>query len=367
MPSQADLEEIKKQSYNIQLGDDDLGFTEENTGLEINLNGVISTIGVDQLPAKIAVAEMEGWDIEILITLMRTDPEFVSNVVMKNYLAVKTGTNGDLYGLGGDNVKLSRLGRELKIVPTSYVSGDRLKSFIFWKAIILPENVKLIGAKGEYQKVQVKVIPIADLDKERGFMYGAWGNIDAEGIAPIGLMWMAGSRIPTPANNLVSIGMRVGAKDDLKVLAVYKTDGQAGALDDATDINSSDTSITLDGFSVAGVPTGSYLYAGTEAMYVTAGFSGTSGTATVIRGVLGTIAAAHLDDDVFTIITPRFYDETQQVSIASANSALVAVGNVANASDATRRGCIRAVAATASTNVTATKGSVTAVVSVAVT
>lgn len=108
-----------------------------------------------------------------------------------------------------------------------------------------------------------------------------------------------------------------GTSNDI-YLNVYSTTGSGvtltsnatAALNDVTDINTTDTAITYDTLAVGTIDVGNLIAIGTEYMLVTAN---TGTVLTVVRAVGGTTAAAHLDDAVITEYDQKLAGETMLI------------------------------------------------------
>lgn len=352
------LDDLQLKSYYATITRDgistSLGFVDEGS-LSVTITPKIISKGVDQLAADVAKAWLVGYNASVSFTLSGTDAQFVAETLLGSALGVRgdnTTANGPGYGIGniGEDAS-SRMAGELVLVPVDNDAGDMSNSFVFWKAII-PDGQGLTwsGNKGAFQNLPVTMVALPDLSQDKEFYLGMFGNIAANDGAPDNV-WISTSSAVAPYKHLTAATLSVGNKQDFQAWGVWATDGAVtAALNDGTDINTTDTTITYDTLAGGAFAVGDIIKMGTELMYVSAD----SGTAlTVVRSVMGSTAAAHLDNAVITVQDIVRTRITEQATWASSDATKAAVGNTAGETDDDKKGRVRNVA-TGSANVTAT-------------
>lgn len=355
-----DTSAIKKFAYNIWWKRFPLGAIKLDS-TRIGINGRYSTIEVDNIGAIVAKALHEGWNPVVETVLHNTSPDFVAPKLMQPELVeLVAGTDGDFYGIGDTEIDMALLADLLEIIPTANATGNKRNSFAWWKAYPDLSALQLIGSKNNWQEVAVQFTFLADETKPKKMIYGGWGNINAEGIAPSWTIVTLGDP-KIPYIHQAALDVVVGQSLDLQASQIYKTDGSAGALNEAADITSADTSFDLDGFPADAMTSDTFIMMGTELMYVETWTpsSSTAGTASgVIRGCAGTTAAAHLDNAVVTIINiTNVWPSNQPSTWASSDATKATVGNAEGETGANQKGRLKGVAA-GSSNITATANSV---------
>jgi len=331
-----------------------LGFVDEGS-LSITITPKIISKGVDQLSADVAKAWLVGYNASVSFTLSGTDAQFVAETLLGSALGVRgdnTTTNGPGYGIGNIGEDASaRMAGELVLKPVDNDAGDYSNSFVFWKAII-PDGQGLTwaGNKGAFQSLPVTMVALPDLSQDKEFYLGMFGNIAANDGAP-DFVWVSTSSAVAPYKHLTAATLSVGNKQDFQAYGIWADNGAVtAALNDGTDINTTDTAIVYDTLAGGAFAVGDIIKIDSELMYVSAD---TGSTLTVVRSVCGSTAALHLDDAAITLQDKVITRITEQANWASSDATKAAVGNTAGEIDDDKRGRVRHVA-TGSTNVTAT-------------
>jgi hypothetical protein len=128
---------------------------------------------------------------------------------------------------------------------------------------------------------------------------------------------------------------------DLECWGLFGTDSTlVGAVNDVGDIAADETvvSITYDGFTGTQLNAGDIILIGTELMLVS---SATTTVATVVRAIMGTTVAIHLDNAVFTVQENiRILRLTEFVDWAS-DDAQVTVGNTRSGAADAKKGRVK--------------------------
>ena len=334
MPSNADRQNIKKVTRNLFFKGVDLGFIKPDSQ-KIKVQGVVQTAEVDQIAAKIAKAVLNGFAPELEVTLMRTDIDFVAGVLLQGMTGYRAGTNGPSYGFGNPEIDMDLIAGELMSIPKNNPPGVRTDSIRMGLAYPSPETVELLMGKNNFQEIPLKFICLPNLDADIYFQMMEIGNIDAEGLAPLGVFLQTNTPFIKGAKSMTAMTLSPSEQQQIQA---YRIDGVISGVvaDISAAINATVTTIPYQNASqnnpfVVGqvVRLGG---AGGELALVVGVTPATltSGTIEVVRGAYGTAAASHaINDDIDILKNVYRVNFTQQAEFTSDNTARVKVGNVA--------------------------------------
>lgn len=360
MPSLADRKNIRKQVMNLFYKGVDLGFVKPDS-LKVKINGVIQTAEVDQIAATVAKAVLNGFAPEVEVTLMRTDNDFIGGVLLQGMVGYMAGTNGPKYGFGNPEIDMDLIAGELLLVPKNNPPGTRTNSIRVALAYPSPDTLELAMGKNNFQELPLKFIVLPDLEADLFFQMMEMGNIDAEGLAPLGVFIQTSNPFRTGARSLRTMGL---TKFEKQLLQAYRFDGAPsgvtallnGAVTAGASTLSYDTASQNNPFVVG--QTLRIITGGTPEFYeVTAvnPATPTSGTLTVVPGAFGSGEIAHNDNDTIEILKNVFrVNFTQQAIWATTDATRVAVGNVPGDLGDNRKGLVRHGGTAGAADITAT-------------
>lgn len=361
MPSNADRQNIKKVTRNLFFKGVDLGFIKPDTQ-RIRVNGVVQTAEVDQIAATIAKAVLNGFAPELEVTLMRTDIDFVAGVILSGLTGYRAGTNGPSYGFGNPEIDMDLVAGELLSIPKNNAPGVRTDSIRMGLAYPSPETIELLMGKNNFQELPLKFVVLPDLEQDIYFQMMEIGNIDAEGLAPLGVFLQTNTPFVKGAKTLTTLGLSVS---DQQQIQVYRLDGVASGVvaDLQAGINATDTAVPYENASQNNpflVNQVLQLDSG-EVVLVTAVTPATltTGTLTVVRGAYGTTAASHLTGVEISILKNVYrVNVTQVADIVSSQPTRVKAGNVTGDLGLNQKGLLSHAGTSGAANIVATVGGV---------
>lgn len=352
---------IRKVIRNLFFKGQSLGPIKPNSQ-KVGINGIVQTAEVDQIPATIAKAVMNGFAPVLEVTLMRTDIDFVAGVVLSGMTGYRAGTNGPSYGLGVPEIDMDLLAGELLSIPAKNAPGVRTDSIRMGLAYPDPSTIELLMGKSNFQEITLKFNVLPDLEADIYFQMMEIGNIDAEGLDPLAVFIQTNTPFHRGAKSLLAMSLSVSSQQQIQV---YRIDGAASGVvaDIVADINSTDTTILTENASqnnpyivgqvlrLGGV--------GGELALLTAvtPTSLTEHTLTVVRGAYGSTAASHLAGVEVEILKNVYrVNCTQQADITSSVPARIKAGNVAGALDLNLKGLLSDGGTAGASNIVATVG-----------
>lgn len=357
MPSTADRQNIRKQVSNLWFKQQDLGFIKPDS-LKISINGKVQTAEADQIAATIAKAVLNGFAPEVSVTLMRTDNDFIFGVLLEGMVGYMAGINGPKYGLGNPEIDMDLIAGELLIVPKNNAAGVRTNSARIALAYPSPETLELAMGKNNFQELTLKFVVLPDLDADLYFQMMEFGNIDAEGIAPLGVFIQTSSPFRTGVKTLTAMTL---TRFSRQALQCYRFDGAASGVTALCDgaVTSGDIAIVYKSASQNNpFLVGQTIRIGSECYDVTGVTPATltTGTLAVIPSAYGTTQAGHANGDTIEILKNVYrVNFTQQAAWSSSVTARVKVGNTIGDTGLERKGLISHVegATTGTSNVKA--------------
>lgn len=351
----AQIAAIDKQRMELIFDDVNLGAVKPDT-LRVQVSGNYQPVTIDQLQGVVKEWQ-EGFTINVQVTLMDVSPSFIYGTLMSGQVFAKTAASGDLFvGFGNRKIDMLNIAAELRLHEYGVDDTTRTLDWLFWKA-----KAKFDGTEFAYGATTIKELVVnftiyPDLDKAVDYQYGGYGDArgyDAEAV-PKGVWIATGKTAQVPGKHLTALTLNPSDLQDLQAFAAYSTNGTiTAAINDATDINSTDTAIVYDTLAGGTIVAGDYILIDSEYMRVTANDTGTN-TLTVQRGIWGSTAAAHLDNAVITVQTAvSIVRVTNWATWASSATADVTVGTTFGGSGTASIGRIAHVSS-GSSNVTAT-------------
>ena len=349
------IEAIDKQRMEMYYDDVNLGALKPDS-LRVQVGGVYQPVTIDQL-AGVVKEWQEGFTITVQGVLMDVSPAFINGTLMSGQVFSKTAASGDIFvGLGNRKIDMRAISAELRLHEYGVADTTRTTDWMFWKAKAKFENTEFAYGATTVKELTVTFTIYPDLDKAIDYQYGGYGDwsaYDAEAV-PKGVWIATGKNAQVPGKHLTALTLNPSDLQDLQAFAAYATDGSVtAALNDGTDINSTDTAVVYDTLAGGSIVAGDYIKMGTEYMRVSANDTGTN-TLTVQRGVWGSTAAAHLNDAAITVQTAVSVVRcTNWATWASSVAADVTVGTTFNGSGTAAIGRIAHVSS-GSSNVTAT-------------
>lgn len=348
----AQIEAIDKERKELYWDGDNLGAIKPDT-LKVKVNGKYTDVGVDQLAA-IAKTWLEGFEIMVEVVLYDVSPDFIKAKLMKNQLSSGVASSGDPF-VGFGNTKVALPGAELLIHEYGVTSTTRTKDWLFWNTEAIMDATEFGYGGNTIKELAVKFRVYADTSKAVGYQYGIYGDWQglADNAVPKGVWIAMSNKAQVPGVHLSAFTMKDGQQEECQCFAAYtaSTYTVTAAINDATDINSTDTVIVYDTLAGGSFAVGDYILIGTEYMYVNAA---TSTQLTVNRAVWGSTAAAHLDNAVISKCdTVSILRATDVATWASSSTGDFTVGTTFQGTGANKIGRVTWVS-TGSGNLTAT-------------
>lgn len=294
------LDAIDKQRLEMIFDDVNLGVLKPDS-LSVMLGGVYTPVTVDQLTGVIKEWQ-EGFSISVKAILMDVSPSFIHGTLMNGAVGVKVGASGDAaVGFGSRKIDQRAISAELLLHEYGVAYTTRTTDWTFWKARAKFDGTEIAYGQGRVKELSVTFTIYPDLDQHVDFTYGCYGDassVTSESV-PKGTWISMGKNAQVPGKTLAAYTLGVNQLEQLQCFSAYSVDGSVtAALNDGTDINATDLTVTYDTLAGGAFAVGDYIRMGTEYMYVSAD----SGTAlTVVRGVWGSTAATHLDNAVITV------------------------------------------------------------------
>lgn len=350
-----------RKSYRVSADGVDLGTTTTGSAKIMAENQTVDLDDVDQIYGVIESVQV-GWDVGAEATFKEVDKTSLGGKILAGSVYVGVDGAETFYDLQTVPVNSDDRAVVLIFHPTDKADDDFSEDVILWRAV-QKSKVELVGDRTKFQEVPVSWKALPDFNRPRdGFTNSATymriGSKNAVSTAPdfIGIILGKKNEAPYkhhPASSLDSYGTM-----QLEAYGFWSADDTVTVdLNDATDINTTDTAVVYDAKSSLGYSlTGKYVKVGTEVLYVVLDTQATdtTGTLTVRRAAGYSTAAAHLDNAVITLQKNVYaFNVTGRSTWASSDATKATVSN----STATK-GLAEWVAA-GTTNATATISSTT--------
>ncbi len=356
-----DAERVVKRQYDLYLNGTFIGFTLEGaTNVTIGKNNV-NVDDSEQIAAVLKTFSRLG-TITVDTTLLELDFERLNQFYMKGLLT-QQATNK--YSLGYQEIdqKDSANNFILRMHPTQLADSDYTGDVLFHQ-VAITSDITIPSSRDTKVEFPLQFTVFPDLDRDTDAAYGVFGDWTASDSDPSFIYLTTTKTAIAPYKHVPAISLDTGSNTDIQAIATYaSTTTSTAALNEAAGITATDTSFDYDTASPDNaISDGDIIQIGTELIYVdsVSASSATAGTLTVVRGVGGSTAAAHLDNAVITVMDVDFPNVTQTdgSSFTSGTPAAATVGDTAFGSGDNRRGRIVHVAA-GSSNVTAAIGATT--------
>lgn len=329
----ANISNARINSYNMLIDGVDVGIVK--TGSQITINqSTVQLTDVDQYFGTVAETQV-GWSVTAQVTLYEVQYSTLMSLIASGKVNNVVSGTSTAYDFDTVPVNLVTNAAEVIFRPTDAASGDFSQDVVFWKANV-SVSLMLMGDRTKYQEIPVTITAYPDTSRARsGYPYSAtYARIGSYAITasdPDYIGIVSGRTSYAPYMHLPAATLDTRAVQQFEAFGAWVTNtSTTAALDDATDISATDTSVVYDAKSAAVDFTGKYIKMGTEVMYVSADSGGTAatGTLTVVRAACFSTAASHLDNAAITLLeTPIIYRITNAVEWASSVTADATVGN----------------------------------------
>lgn len=297
-----------RKSYRVSADGIDLGTTTTGSAKIMAENQTVDLDDVDQIYGVIESVQV-GWDVGAEATFKEVDKTSLGGKILAG--SVYVGVDGAEVFYDLQTVPINSDDRAVVLIfhPTDKADSDFSEDIVIWRAV-QKSKVELVGDRTKFQEVPVSWKALPDFNRPReGFTNSATymriGSKNAVSSAPdfIGIILGRKNEAPYkhhPASSLDSYGTT-----QLESYGFWSDDDTVTVnLNDATDVNATDTSWIYDAKSSLGYSlTGKYLKCGTEVLYVVSDTQATDTTGTlVVRRASGySTAAAHLDNATITL------------------------------------------------------------------
>ncbi len=330
MPS---ISNARINSYNMLIDGTDVGIVK--TGSQITINqSTVQLSDVDQYFGTVAETQV-GWAVNAQVTLYEVNYSTLMSLIASGKVNNVVSGTSTAYDFDTVPVNLVTNAAEVIFRPTDAASGDFSNDVVFWKANV-SVTLQLMGDRTKYQEIPVSITAYPDTSRARsGYPYSAtYARIGSYAITatdPSYIGIVPGRTSYAPYMHLPAATLDAGAVQQFEAFGAWVTNtSTTAAINDATDINATDTAVVYDTKSAATDFTGKYIKIDSEVLYVSAdsGGTGTSGTLTCTRAACYSTGASHLDNATVTLLeTPIIYRITNAVEWASSVTADATVGN----------------------------------------
>jgi len=346
--------------YKIYFGGVEIGKV-KNGDLSVKFNDNI--VELKDIAGYIGTAEAKTYGLvpEVMFTTFHANVANLWGIYLNGYTTVITSGADKSYHGGVKLIDLFADADTLVIHPGDLDDTDRSEDFNFHLARLTPENVELIGDHSKFQEIKLNARIFPDENRSVESRYFIIGDPTITN-TPLKVWTQWNKKVNIPSFHVAALSLAVGQNEQVQGMALFGdiVTTATGAIDDATDISASDTSIVFDTMAGGTFIADEYYVIESEYIYVTAVTmsSTTAGTLTAVRGVCGTTAAAHVDDTVITMVTgSSIENQTAQGTWASSDVAKVTIGDTYLGSGTTLKGVANHVA-TGPSNITMTLNSV---------
>jgi hypothetical protein len=329
----ANISNARINSYNMLIDGVDVGIVKTGSKIDINQN-TVSLNDVDQYFGTVAETQ-QGWSITASVTLYEV--QYSTLMALISAGKVNNVVSGTSTAYDFDTVPVNLVSNSSEVIfrPTDSASGDFSNDVVFWKANV-SVTLSLMGDRTKYQEIPVTITAYPDTSRARsGYPYSATyariGSFAISATDPDYIGIIAGRTATAPYKHVPAVTLDSYGTLQLEAFGAWITNTTTtAALDDATDINTTDTAVVYDAKSAAVDFTGKYYTIGTEVFYCSAdsGGTGATGTLTSQRAACFSTAAAHLDNAAITLLeTPIIYRYTNVAEWASSSTADMTIGN----------------------------------------
>jgi len=329
----ASISNAKINSYNMLIDGVDVGIVKTGSKIDIN-QSTVSLTDVDQYFGTVAETQV-GWAVTASVTLYEVQYSTLMALISAGKVNnVVSGTN-TAYDFDTVPVNLVSNAAEVIFRPTDSASGDFSNDVVFWKANV-SVTLTLMGDRTKYQEIPVTITAYPDTSRARaGYPYSATyariGSFAISATDPDYIGIIAGRTATAPYKHVPAATLDSYGTLQLEAFGAWITSTSTTCLlNDATDINATDTAIVYDAKSASVDFTGKYVLCGTEVIYVSAdsGGTGATGTLTGQRAACFSTAAAHIDNAAITLLeTPIVYRYTNAATWASSSTPDATVGD----------------------------------------
>ena len=324
-----------RKSYRVTADGVDLGTTTTGSAKIMAENITVDLDDVDQIYGVIESVQV-GWDVGAEATFKEVDKTSLGGKILAGSVYVGVDGAETFYDLQTVPVNSDDRAVVLIFHPTDNADDDFSEDIILWRAV-QKSRVELVGDRTKFQEVSVSWKALPDFNRPRDNFTGSAtymriGSKNAVSTAPdfIGIILGKKNEAPYkhhPASSLDSYG-----STQLESYGFWSEDDTVTVdLNDATDINATDTAVVYDGKSSAGYSlTGKFMKLGTERVYVVTDTQATdtTGTLTVRRAAGFSTAAAHLDNAVLTLQKNVYsFNVTGRSTWAASDATKAAVSN----------------------------------------
>lgn len=329
----ASISNARINSYNMLIDGTDVGIVKTGSTININQNTVQLT-DVDQYFGTVAETQ-QGWSVTASVTLYEVQYSTLMALISSGKVNNVVSGTSTAYDFDTVPVNLVTNSAEVIFRPTDAASGDFSNDVVFWKANV-SVTLTLMGDRTKYQEIPVTITAYPDTARARsGYPYSATyariGSFAITATDPSYVGIIAGRTATAPYKHVPAATLDSYGTLQLEAFGAWITNtATTAALNDATDINTTDTAIVYDAKSTATDFTGKYILMETEVLYVSADSGGTAatGTLTCQRAACFSTAAAHLDNVAITLLeTPIVYRYTNAATWASSVAADATVGD----------------------------------------
>lgn len=329
----ASISNARINSYNMLIDGTDVGIVKTGSTININQNTVQLT-DVDQYFGTVAETQ-QGWSVTASVTLYEVQYSTLMALISSGKVNNVVSGTSTAYDFDTVPVNLVTNASEVIFRPTDAASGDFSNDVVFWKANV-SVTLTLMGDRTKYQEIPVTITAYPDTARARsGYPYSAtYARIGSYAISatdPNYIGIIAGRTATAPYKHVPAATLDSYGTLQLEAFGAWITNtSTTAALDDATDINTTDTALVYDAKSAATDFTGRYILVGTEVMYVSADSGGTAatGTFTCQRAACFSTAAIALDNATITLLeTPIVYRYTNAATWSSSVAADATVGD----------------------------------------
>lgn len=351
-----------RRSYRITANAVDLGTTTTGSAKIMAENQTVDLDDVDQVYGVVESVQV-GWNVMAEATLKEVDKTSLGGKILAG--SVYAGADGAETFYDLQSVPVSSEDRSVVLVfhPTDKADSDFSEDLVIWKAV-QKSRVELVGDRTKFQEVPVSWTALPDFNRPRdGFTgsatYMRIGSKNAVSTAPDFIGIILGRKNEAPYKHHPASSLDSYSTMQLEAYGFWSDDDTVTVdLDDATNVNATDTSFVYDAKSTASYSlTGKYMKIGTERVYVVSDTQATFTTGTlVVRRAAGfSTAATHSDNATMTLQKNVYsFNVTGRCTWTSGTPAAATV------SDATStKGLATWVAGSSSTAVTAAIGSTT--------
>lgn len=350
-----------RRSYRIYADGVDLGTTTTGSAKIMAENQTVDLDDVDQVYGVVESVQV-GWNVGAEATLKEVDKTSLGGKILAG--SVYAGVDGSETFYDLQSVPVNSEDRAVVLIfhPTDKADADFSEDIILWKAV-QKSKVELVGNRTKFQEVPVSWTALPDFTRPRaGFTgsatYMRIGSKNAVSTAPNFIGIILGKKNAEPYKHHPASSLDSYGSTQLEAYGFWSQDDTVTcALNDATDVNSTDTAFVYDAKSTAGYSfTGKYLKCGTEILYCLTDTQATdtTGTLTVRRAAGYSTAATHLDNATITL-----QKDVYSFNVTGRSTWAASDATKASVSDSTAtKGLVSWVAAGTS-NITATISSTT--------